>query len=338
MKSSFKPYFRFSVVLGLALVALVAFLIVRESQSNDDLSPEAYDFALADTASIDRIVLWNRSPDTAILTRESGIWLINGAHPARPDAVEVLLETLYRIRLRGFAPDAATANILSAMSVYGTHVDVSAGGKILKSFTVGTETPDMLGTYFLRDGFGRPVAVHIPGFNGFLSSRFFLRDDLWRHRILWTSTEAVEAISMEYLDSAAANFSLEQQGGTWILNSKGKTEPTDGMAVQALLKAVSASQYEGVIIPSDLAYSRQDSLKALPPRVRLSIRRSDATVNTMVLYHVPPDPEAVDDDGRPQEFDPNRFYAFLEDDRMLLVQRFGLQHLLKSSRALRASR
>ena len=143
---------------------------------------------------------------------------------------------------------------------------------------------------------------------------------------------------MEYSDSSAANFSLEQKGGTWILNSKGKTEATDGMAVQALLKAVSASQYEGVIIPSDLAYSRQDSLKALAPRVRLRIRRSDATVNTMVLYHVPPDPEAVDDDGRPQEFDPNRFYAFLEDDRMLLVQRFGLQHLLKSSRALRASR
>ena len=143
---------------------------------------------------------------------------------------------------------------------------------------------------------------------------------------------------MEYSDSSAANFSLEQQRGTWILQSKGKAEPTDGMAVQALIKAVYASQYEGVIIPSDLAYSRQDSLKALQPRVRLSIRRSDGTVNSMILYHVPADPEAVDDDGRPQEFDPNRFYAFLEDGRMVLVQRFGLQHLLKSSRALRASR
>jgi hypothetical protein len=80
---------RWSVVIGLSVAALVVYLILRETQSHDDLSPEAYDFAVADTASIDRIVVWNRSPDTAVLTRQAGVWLINGAHPARPDAVEV---------------------------------------------------------------------------------------------------------------------------------------------------------------------------------------------------------------------------------------------------------
>jgi hypothetical protein len=44
------------------------------------------------------------------------------------------------------------------------------------------------------------------------------------------------------------------------------------------------------------------------------------------------------EDGAPLEYDPNRFYGFLDDGRMVLVQRFGLQHLLKSSHALRASR
>jgi hypothetical protein len=56
----------------------------------------------------------------------------------------------------------------------------------------------------------------------------------------------------------------------------------------------------------------------------------------MLLYHIAGDPEAITDDGQPQAFDPNRFYAFLEDGRMVLVQRFGLQHLLKSSRGLRS--
>lgn len=338
MKQSKLPALRWSVILGLALVGLVVFLVLRESQSHDDLSPEAYDFAVADTASIDRIVLWNRSPDTAVLTRESGVWLINGAHPVRPDAIEVLLETLYRVRLRGFAPDAATANILSAMSTYGTHVDVFAGEENLKSFTVGTETPDMLGTYFLRDGFGRPVAVHIPGFNGFLSSRFFLREDLWRHRILWSSTEPVTSIQLEFADSSSASYLVREQGGSWTLEQNGKKAPADGMAVQALLKAVASSQYEGVVIPSDLAYGKQDSLKALVPRIRVDVLRADGSRNRMDLYHVPPDPEALTEDGAPLEYDPNRFYGFLDDGRMVLVQRFGLQHLLKSSHALRASR
>jgi hypothetical protein len=321
------------IVLILA-AAGVAFLVIRENRSHDDLSPEAYDFAISDTASIDRIILWNRSPDTAVLTRESGVWLINGTYPARPDAVEVLLETLYRIRLRGFAPDAATTNILSAMSTYGVHVDVYAGGQALKSFTVGTETPDMLGTYMLRDGFGRPVAAHIPGFNGYLSSRFFLREDLWRHRVLWPNQEPVESISISYLDSARANVELINTSGSWTLDNL----PANGMNVQALLKAVTSSQYEGVIIPSDGAYTMQDSLKAVPARVRIEVRRTDGSVNSMLLYHIAGDPEALNDDGSPQTFDPNRFYAFLDDGRMVLVQRFGLQHLLKSSRGLRSSR
>jgi hypothetical protein len=80
----------------------------------------------------------------------------------------------------------------------------------------------------------------------------------------------------------------------------------------------------------------QDSLKSLPPRVRVEVRRTDGSVNSMLLYHIAGDPEAITDDGQPQAFDPNRFYAFLEDGRMVLVQRFGLQHLLKSSRGLRS--
>ena len=325
---------RGTLIVLAVIAAGIIFLIVRENQSHDDLSPEAYDFAIDDTASIDRIVLWNRSPDTAVLTREAGIWLINGSYPARPDAIEVLLETLYRVRLRGFAPDAATTNILKSMATYGVHVDVFSGDQTLKSFTVGTETPDMLGTYFLRDGFGRPVAVHIPGFNGYLSSRFFLREDLWRHRVLWPNQEPVAAVSISYLDSASANIELINKDGSWTISG----QPADGMKVQALLKAVASSQYEGVIIPSDGAYAKQDSLKALPPRVRVEVRRTDGSVNSMLLYHIPGDPEAITDDGLPQAFDPNRFYAFLDDDRMVLVQRYGLQHLLKSSRGLRSKR
>jgi hypothetical protein len=310
-----KPFRLRGTLIVLALAAAgVGFLVIRENRSHDDLSPEAYDFAIADTASIDRIVLWNRSPDTAVLTLESGVWLINGTYPARPDAVEVLLETLYRVRLRGFAPDAATTNILSSMATYGVHVDVFAGDQTLKSFTVGTET------------------VHIPGFNGYLSSRFFLREDLWRHRVLWPNQEPVSAVVISYLDSAAANVELINKNGNWTLSG----QPADGMKVQALLKAVASSQYEGVIIPSDGAYGMQDSLKSLPPRVRVEVRRTDGSVNSMLLYHIAGDPEAITDDGQPQAFDPNRFYAFLEDGRMVLVQRFGLQHLLKSSRGLRS--
>ena len=69
-----KPFrLRRTLIVAVLAASGIGYLIWNETQSRDDLSPEAYDFAIADTASIDRIVLWDRSPDTAVLTREAGI-------------------------------------------------------------------------------------------------------------------------------------------------------------------------------------------------------------------------------------------------------------------------
>jgi hypothetical protein len=102
--------------------------------------------------------------------------------------------------------------------------------------------------------------VHIPGFNGYLSSRFFLREDLWRHRVLWPNQEPVSAVSISYVDSSNANVELINKDGSWSISG----QPADGMKVQALLKAIASSQYEGAIIPSDGVYRKQDSLKPCP--------------------------------------------------------------------------
>ncbi len=323
---------RWSYILAGGLVLTLASLLVREVLANQGIDERLYDFAVPDTSLVTRIVIWDKSPDTATLDRHGVQWMVNGHYIARHDAIEVILETLYRIRLRNFPQAAAQQTILSAMATYGKRVEVYQGDRLVKSFIVGTETPDMLGTYMLMDGFETPVATHLPGFNGYLSSRFFLREDLWRTRELWPSGAEITSVTLVYPDSTLLEVQYRDTQYT-LIGGNGGGMPADPMASQALYKAIYQAQYEGMIIPSDVVWGKKDSITTCQPVAIVTVRYTDGTEADMRLFHVPGGPDILDENGQPELWDPDRFYALMSDGRFVLTQRYGLQHVLKSFRA-----
>ena len=323
---------RWSYVLAGGVLVTLAGLLVREVVANHGVDEGLYDFAVSDTAAVTRIVIWDKSPDTATLERKGVQWMVNGQYIARHDAIEVILETLYRVRLRNFPQAAAQQTILSAMATYGKRVEVYQGDALVKSFIVGTETPDMLGTYMLMDGYDTPVATYLPGFNGYLSSRFFLREDLWRTRELWPNPTEMSAITLVYPDSTF--LEVQRNGAQFrLVGGSGSGMTADPMASQALYKAVQQAQYEGMIIPSDLVLRKKDSIAATQPVAIVTVHYADGENAEMRLFHVPGGPDILDENGQPEQWDPDRFYALMSDGRFVLAQRYGLQHVLKSFRA-----
>ena len=315
----------------LILAAFIAFIFFNEVSSGD--SSDGYNFSINDTASINKIIIWDKSPDTVTLERKSNDWLVNNKFLARTDAIDILLETIYRIRLRNFPQKSALPRILSSMGTYGKHVDIIIGNKKAKSFTVGTETPDQLGTYMLMDGFKTPVATHIPGFNGYLSSRFFLREDLWRTREIWTYSKEIQSIEIVYPDSSSFTVSKRDKHNYYLKTPKGLVVNADNMASQAFFSAIKKAKYEGMIIKTDLAWRKQDSIRKSPHIGMFKVKYIDEKILEMKIYKVPGGPDWLDENGEIQQYDPDRYYAFTSDGRFLLTQRFGLQHVLKSYRA-----
>ena len=78
-------------------------------------------------------------------------------------------------------------------------------------------------------------------------------------------------------------------------------------------------QYEGMIIPSDLAWAKQDSIAASKPVAQIAVQYTDGSSATLSLYPVPGGPDILDENGQPQEFDPDRFYGILSDGRFFHV-------------------
>ena len=105
----------------------------------------------------------------------------------------------------------------------------------------------------------------------------------------------------------------------------------NGMASQAMVKAIQSAKYEGMIIPSDKVWHKLDSIGKTRPAILIEVSYGDGSQASMSCYHVPGGEDIIAADGTILEHDPDRFYALLSDGRSALVQRYGLQHLLKTS-------
>jgi hypothetical protein len=172
-----------ALIIVLATVSVWLMMDTNEESTLEDLKEE-YRFYVEDTAAIDKIVIFDKTPSRVELTRSEDGWLVDGDHPARDEAVETLLLTLNRMQMRNFIPERMKETVIKRMSVYGKTVEVYADGDLIKTIIVGTDTPDDMGTYMMIQGASAPYAVHMPGFNGFLSTRFFTEPWLWYKRII----------------------------------------------------------------------------------------------------------------------------------------------------------
>lgn len=320
------------------LLPLIAALVWWLNQADDrgmgELSEESYAFGIEDTASVDRIVISNKVPQRVKLYRnKQGVWQLNG-RPIRKDAMEVLMETLKRMTMRNFVPENSREEIIRRMATYGKEVEVFQGDECVAHFYVGTDTQDQLGTYMLKKGAALPFAVHIPGFNGYLSSRFITVEELWYDRQLIEASPAQWArIEVQSEDPAWPSFSLQQNAGKW--KPTGSEAGTNG--TKAYIAQLAQAKYEGAIVESDGIYSRKDSLLALTPYWQLKWTLEDSTSHELKAYRIKPAEDAADAQGNPLRYDPDRMHGILDDGRMVLLQFYGMRHVMGGPDALSIS-
>jgi len=282
-----------------------------------------------------------------VLERVGDLWVVGEEQwPVRQDAIEVLLETLSKVTLKHFVQQSAVEQVNQRMEVYGRWVEVYAGDQLIKKYIVGTETPDMLGTYYKMAGSDLPFAVYIQGFNGYLTTRFFTEENLWRDRTIFgLAPKNIKAVEMALPAIPADGWMITRkdlQQGTlvepaneaesWSLVG-GEFEPlpvANSLELLTVVGSIETLKYEGAIIPSDNIWEKKDSIFSATPAFELYVHTVDNDILKVRAFWKRPDREQLDAEGVPHQWDPDRFYAELPDGRMVLIQRYGWRNLLKS--------
>ncbi len=303
------------------------------------------DFTIEDTAAISKIVITDHFGRVARIERIPGnhLWRLNDKYYAREDAVETLLKTFKRIRVRGNVSDGARDNMMKLLATSGKRAEIYMGGdKPAKIYYVGVATPDHTGTHMLLEipGVGRseePYITHMEGFTGFLSTRFFTDEQEWRFTGVYNYPKLdISSIKMIDYRNPAGSFEVRYQGGNEI-QLYGEYDPEakqfdkrfdrfDSLAIKVFLldfKRLHVESYQTYLNPAGL-----DSLSIVEPAYSLIVTENGGKVRQTDLYLKPAAKDAIGDDGNPLVWDVARFWARTPEGEFAVVQTFNFGPLV----------
>jgi len=329
------------VLIFLALVAVLVGLFFLKNQPKKGDTPGDYqDFAIEQTEEVTMIFMTNQSGDKQIYLKrqEDNSWTINDKHPAWQKKVNFLLnETMAKVEIQGPAAKAAAPNILKYMSINGIKVEVYRNNQKepSKVYLVGNTTPSQLGTYFKFPGENMPMVLQIPGFNGFVNSRYELDEDEWVSPTVFGSSKSeIQMIEVTYPE-ASKSFQIETKPqDKFAMTSEVISEENKNTgAIKSYMTLFEKLNYETfVFTKSD---SLIDSLQNTSPFCTIRVKSSNRGLDELKFYYKESNEKMhglYDKDGNALAQDPSRYYALYNKiDRVLIVQDYTFNKVLKTA-------
>jgi len=325
------------VLLVLLLSGLTFWIVTNKGKSKGTLDENAMNFAVEDTAAVSKIVLADKAGKSITLTRQGKQWSVNGTHTARPDAVKLLLGTIKTIAVKSPVGVKAKENIIKWMATGATKVEIYQGDELVRVYYVGGETQDQLGTYMLLsdpetgENAESPFVMEIPGFTGYLSTRYFTNEAEWRDRTVFRhSPPEIRSIRVEHRDRPELGFQLDLQDAyTFSLKSlSGAPLPLDTLKAKQYVTYYGAVGFE--VIENRIQAAKKDSIIATPPAHIITLTDTKGKVNRIKMF-------LKQGDGEPRDstqkiyIDPDRMYALINNDKdFVLVQYFVFGKLLQT--------
>lgn len=195
------------VLLGLSFV--VWYFVFKEKGvfSKDEAS-----FQVTDTASVYKIFLADKKGKKILLDRNSGEWRLDNKYPVMQQPINILLTTINRQIAQYPVPQNAYDNVIKMMAGEAIKVELygKRGDKISVFYVVG-QANDNKGSYMLMEGSDMPYVVQIPGFEGYLTSRYSTEIADWRDRtVIDIPVNNLKYVSVTYDNEPLNNFILKR--------------------------------------------------------------------------------------------------------------------------------
>ena len=326
------------LIIITVILAVAALWLVMHKRSGT-VREELRDFAVEDTAFVTKIFLADRAGRTIEIERAGNRWRLNKKYYARRDAVKILLETLKNVAVRSMIPKTAYNTIIKQLSTSGIKCEVYVKGKKKpeKVLYVGSETQDSKGTYMMLENSSVPFVTEIPGFDGYLTPRFFLNEAEWRDKTVFDFTyNDIRSVSAVYNPDSARSFRID-------FNSEKDFTVSSPVTGQKLLQPDTAvvvnylSQFTYLnfeFFDFMLKQNQKDSLLSIPPVCNFSITTRDGKETRAKFYYIQVNPFTIagaDTTGTPSKYDVDRMYAFVNNDTELVgVQIFAFGKIFRT--------
>ena len=312
----------FSLFLLVILAAAAVYINRQDSYSTFDGDDQ--NFAVRDTQNITKVFLADREGNRILIERQNaGNWILNNEYEARQSAVNVLLETIRELKVYSPVSKSKYENVLKKIAQSGIKVEIyKDGSKPVKTYYVGAANMDHTGNYMLIDGASKPYVVHIEGFHGYLSPRFFTREEDWRVKRIWNySFGEIDEVELVYPSEPEKSFLVKQQqpGIFGLYDGEGnEVAPYDTASVLsyiAMFKDVNFESFEVTKTPE-----QHDSIAAQTPKTIYKVTDRSGRVRKVETHKKIMQDKFDPETGEPIEVDLDRMYGIIDDELTVIVQ------------------
>ncbi len=307
-----------SLIIISVLVALVAISIYvyKSKGKSSTIDKEASNFKVKDTSAIDKIFLADKDGHSVLLEKKETGWTLDGKYHVRPDAIELLLYTIASVEVKSPTSKNAKPTTIKLMAAKSTKVEIYSKGEKIKQYYVGHTTQDHTGTYMILTdpesgkNYEDPFITHIPGFEGFLSTRYNTAELDWRDRLLFNyDPPKIKQIQVELHEIPDSSFVIDlfsmQRFGLKTLKT-GKQIP---FSEDKIKQYIAYFQNVNCEVTIDKKNHLVDSLnKSGIPFVTLTITDRNNEVNNFQLYHKYPLKDKNEQYGVNYKYDPDRLF------------------------------
>jgi len=312
---------KFTFIILIALIALSVFYVLTQKKTT--IKKDLTDFAVEDTASITKIFMADKLNRSVTLTREGNHWYADGKYLCREDAIEVLLTTIKDLEVKSPVSKASLENEIKHLAAKSVKVEIyTDSDKPIKVYYVGGGTLDNQGTYMLLENSAKPFVMHVPGFFGYLSTRYFTEAKLWRDNSIFKSEFSdLKTVKLEYPKAKDKDFIVTVLGNNSYevkqLSTNKIIADYDTFKVRKFLSAFVRFGYEAPVV--DIKPEKRDSLLNVLPENIYTVELKSGRKTSLKLFNVPVTKEEMEKYKQVIPFDPDRMYGFFNNDEEIVT-------------------
>lgn len=317
---------RENYLLLIALLLLAITGVVFKFKNNTGTLRDTAEFAVEDTASIDKIFMVDKSEGKVVLTRKGNSWVLNDKYPARQDMVNILLTTIKKLTVKAPVPKNTIPNLLKGMATTARKVEIYSAGQNIKTYYVAGPDMNHAGTYMLLDNSTTPYLTHIEGFQGYLTPRYSTDETAWRDKLLFSiNKKDITAITIQHSSSSKTpSYTFKNTNGKYSLTntSANKVVDYDTLALNMWLNSFKIASVEN--FDAGCSKAKTDSVLNTLPLYELSIQHSTNQTTVIKTFKIKLPPGSVDYGGNPTEYDNDRAYALINNKLPLATVQYAI--------------
>lgn len=279
------------LIPAIILIILGGAVYWLTTKSRDStFSAKNTEFAVKDTAAIDEIHLSNMKGKQVKLKEktEKHEWMVNGQYPASQSKIQNLLHTIKKVEVKKPVPLEARENVVKGLASNNVQVDIYKEGNLVRSYFVGHQTPSELGTYMAMNNSDKePYVTHIPGFYGYLTTRYFADPGEWRSTQIWNfNPVSIQEVTMEYPERDDWSFKLQKaQAERFKLTRSSGQSGLPNPSEKAIKRYL--TQFRDFHCIEDLNdQQKRDSLQQLKPDARIQVKTTNDRQRSIKLFGV----------------------------------------------------